>query len=349
MHKLDVAFCDTNETYGERFAAYLMEHKAKEFAVHLFPEPELFLQKLKNEKYDLVLLGSGFLEPGEQADLLGMTVLILSESMPEQLSEDNSYLHPAEKPAVIFKYQPMEAILHEIMAVTGGKKTGKETFTGSPAKLEVIGVYSPVSHEMQMPFSMVLASVLAKQRRVLYINLMQNTGFLQLLDSQAEYDIGDLTLRLRKGTIESEHFFRNVYEMGDFSYVAPFRNPEQLGEFQMNDYQKLLAYLEENTEFDTVVFDFGTGIYLIEAFLEECSSIYCPVKEGYFYECQKAEFAHYLKQAKPDGMFEKLHFVNLPFTAKGIRGGRNMLEQLIWSEFGDFIRNYLAGDTYGEI
>lgn len=49
MHKLDVAFCDTNETYGERFAAYLMEHKAKEFTVHLFPEPELFLQKIKNE------------------------------------------------------------------------------------------------------------------------------------------------------------------------------------------------------------------------------------------------------------------------------------------------------------
>ena len=47
MHKLDVAFCDTNETYGERFAAYLMEHKAKEFTVHLFPEPELFLQKIK--------------------------------------------------------------------------------------------------------------------------------------------------------------------------------------------------------------------------------------------------------------------------------------------------------------
>ena len=54
MHKLDVAFCDTNETYGERFAAYLMEHKAKEFTVHLFPEPELFLQKIKNEKFDLV-------------------------------------------------------------------------------------------------------------------------------------------------------------------------------------------------------------------------------------------------------------------------------------------------------
>lgn len=202
---------------------------------------------------------------------------------------------------------------------------------------------------MQMPFSMVLSSVLAKQRRILYINLMQNTGFLQLFDSQAEYDIGDLTLRLRRGTTESEQFFQSIYEMGDFSYVAPFRNPEQLGEFQMDDYRKLLAHLEENTKFDTVVFDFGTGIPSIAAFLEECSSIYCPAKEGYFYECQKAEFVHYLEQVKPDGMSERLQFVNLPFTAKGIRGGGNMLEQLVWSEFGDYIRDYLAGDAYGEI
>lgn len=96
-------------------------------------------------------------------------------------------------------------------------------------------------------------------------------------------------------------------------------------------------------------FDFGTGIPSIAAFLEECSSIYCPVKEGYFYECQKAEFVHYLEQVKPDGMSERLQFVNLPFTAKGIRGGGNMLEQLVWSEFGDYIRDYLAGDAYGEI
>lgn len=111
----------------------------------------------------------------------------------------------------------------------------------------------------------------------------------------------------------------------------------------MDDYRKLLAHLEENTKFDTVVFDFGTGIPSIAAFLEECSSIYCPVKEGYFYECQKAEFVHYLEQVKPDGMSERLQFVNLPFTAKGIRGGGNMLEQLVWSEFGDYIRDYLAG------
>lgn len=349
MHKLDVAFCDTNEAYGERFAAYLMEHKAKEFTVHLFREPELFLQKIKSEKYDLVILGSGFLELGEQAELLEMAILILSENMPKQLAEDNTYLQPGKKRTVIFKYQPMEMILHEIMAVTGGKKTGKEIFTDRFGKLEIIGVYSPIRHEMQMPFSMVLSSILAKQRRVLYINLMQSTGFLKLFDSQAEYDMGDLVLRLRKGIIESGQFLRNVYEMGDFSYVAPFRNPEQLGEFQMNDYLQLLEYLEENTEFDTVVFDLGTGGYSIAVFLEHCSSIYCPVKEGYFYECQKEEFVHYLELAKKGELFKRLQFVNLPFTAKGIRGGGNMLEQLIWSEFGDYIREYLAGDVYGEI
>ena len=67
-----------------------------------------------------------------------------------------------------------------------------------------------------------------------------------------------------------------------------------------------------------------------------------------FHICSE-KTVHYLEQVKPDGMSERLQFVNLPFTAKGIRGGGNMLEQLVWSEFGDYIRDYLAGDAYGEI
>ena len=94
MHKLDVAFCDTNETYGERFAAYLMEHKAKEFTVHLFPEPELFLQKIKNEKFDLVLLWSGFLEFDEQAvkgvreNPYGVEALVDRSKLPKDYETD---------------------------------------------------------------------------------------------------------------------------------------------------------------------------------------------------------------------------------------------------------------------
>ena len=344
MHKLDVAFCDTNETYGERFAAYLMEHKAKEFAVHLFPEPELFLQELKTKKYDLILLGSGFYDLAEQVNREGMPVLLLAENMPEKIMEEDSCQQKEKELTVIFKYQPMEAVLHEIMVITGGKKTGKK-LTDQSGKLEVIGVFSPLSHEMQVPFSMVMSSLLAKQRRILYLNLMQYTGFRQLFGCQGERDIGDLILRLRKGKIETGQFFRNVYEMGEISYVAPFRNPEQLWELRADDCRKLLSYLEEDTEFDTAVIDFGMGIHSIADFLAQCSSIYCPVKEGYFYECQKEEFIHYSEQAIE--VPERIHYVNLPFTAKGIRGGGNVLEQLVWSEFGDYIRNYLTGDVYG--
>ena len=348
MNKIAVAVCDTDREYRDRFVTYLVERKAEEYAVSAFSMPEKLLEALEEEKPDLAICGTGFEEMAERLAGYDIPVLVLQETMADAVAESVTYGSVPESCRGICRYQSMEVILHEVqvMTLTGaGSRRMENVGTG----MEVIGVYSPICHEMQMPFSMVLSSVLAKQRRILYINLMQNTGFLQLFDSQAEYDIGDLTLRLRRGTTESEQFFQSIYEMGDFSYVAPFRNPEQLGEFQMDDYRKLLAHLEENTKFDTVVFDFGTGIPSIAAFLEECSSIYCPVKEGYFYECQKAEFVHYLEQVKPDGMSERLQFVNLPFTAKGIRGGGNMLEQLVWSEFGDYIRDYLAGDAYGEI
>lgn len=50
----------------------------------------------------------------------------------------------------------------------------------------------------------------------------------------------------------------------------------------MDDYRKLLAHLEENTKFDTVVFDFGAGIPSIAAFLEECKEYLLSGKRRIF-------------------------------------------------------------------
>ena len=47
--------------------------------------------------------------------------------------------------------------------------------------MEVIGVYSPICHEMQMPFSMVLAQKLSTEKKVLYVNLMEHSGMLEPL------------------------------------------------------------------------------------------------------------------------------------------------------------------------
>lgn len=342
MCKLVVAVCDSDEVYLNRFVTYLVEHKAQEFTVHGFSIPDVFLEVLEQKIFDVVLLGHGFQQAGENVMRQKSAVLLLKDTMPERLSE-SGYQEEGEREYIeVFRYQSIKAILHEMQVLTGrkGKSTPYEKALASG--MEVIGVYSPIKHEMQVPFSIVFSALLAEKRKVLYINLMKYTGLQELLLMPGAYDIGDIVLRLRNHRLLPETFLRGVYEMERIYYIPPFVNPENLHEFTIEDYQAFLGFLDDCTDFKTVVIDFGEGLAHLGRMLESCTSIFCPVKSGFFYECQKNEFLQYLEKTGESDVAGRLHLAELPFSAKKLRSSKDTLKQLLWSEFGDYVRDYLG-------
>lgn len=346
MGKLTAAFCDTDEVYRSRFVAYLMEHKAKEVTVCSFSEPELLLAYTEKEDYDIIILGEGCAPVEKELCRAGTPVLKLAEQLPEYEAEDTGVHTQSVSPGTeVFKYQPMENIWHEVQVLTAGNRGN--CVAGTSWELEVIGVCSPVRHEMQVAFSLLLARILGEKRKLLYLNFMKFSGLQENFGLGGTCDMGDVILRLRKGTLTRETFLKSVYETEQFFYILPFFNPEQLGEFTEKDFFALLDFVRKETEFETAVIDFGMGVQSLAGVLDSCSSCYCPVKKGYFYEGKTEEFFRYLEKADKQDLRQRLQMVELPFSAKGIRGGGKMLEQLLWSEFGDYVRSFLSGDGYG--
>lgn len=351
MSKLAVAVCDTDDGYRDRFVTYLVEHKSREMTVHAFSAQELFLDAAEGRRFDIAILGKGFEEAEGTVRALGIPVLFIQETMPERVAESSGYqAGPPDDQAMeygtcayAFRYQPMEAVWHEIQTLAGGKKRETAEMGTLMEGIEVIGVYSPIRHEMQMPFATVLSEMLSENRKVLYVNLMEHSGFLELFQLAGEYDFGDIILRLRNKRLHPEAFLRSVYGIDRMYYIPPFVNPENLHDFSMEDYLSFLAFLEEQTDFDTVLFDFGEGLSRFAEMLEHCTTIYCPVKTGFFFECQMNHFLEYLDVEAGAEFRERLHVVNLPFSAKRIRGGGDVRRQLLWSEFGDYVRGYLTG------
>ncbi len=344
MGKITVAVCDTDNGYRERFVTYLVEHKSGEYAVHAFSAVEHFLDALKKQMFDVVIFGRGFAEAENQVHMRKIPSVVLKDTVPERLKENPGYRveEETERQVSVFRYQPMEAIIHEVRILTGGK-TEQEPSDKRVSRLEVIGVYSPIGHEMQMPFTTVFAELLAEKRKVLYVNFMQYSGFLQLFGLPGQYDVGDIILRLRNKRLYAETFLKCVYESSRMHYIPPFHNPENFDDFSIGDYLALLGFLEDNTDFETVVFDFGDGIERFSEVLDTCTSIYCPMKTGFFYECRLNQFLEYLENGAAKEVRERLHMINLPFSAKQIRGGGDVRRQLLWSEFGDYVRSYFCG------
>ncbi|MCI8390692.1 MAG: hypothetical protein HFI35_08445 [Roseburia sp.] len=358
MDKITIAVCDSDEEYRNRFTSYLAEHKAEELMVCAYSAPDAFFSAADRNRFDVAVFGSGFTK--ELAENRGIPILLLSDTrtlredrtaegmsgqrdreLPQQ--EKTKELPAGAKVREVFRYQPIEAILREIWIAAGaGSPSEKKTVRGTTG-IEVIGVYSPMRHEMQMPFSVVLADRLAEKEKVLYINLIAGSGFMELFCLDCSYDLGDLVLCLRNGRTGTGAFRKSVCEMSHLYYIPPFANPENLHDFSVNDYTGLLDYLEQQTDFEAVVFDFGDGLDQFAGMLARCTSIYCPMKEGFFFECQMAHFAAYLEKESGEVAKEQLNRVVLPYSARRIHGGSDVLGQLLWSEFGDYVRNYLAG------
>ena len=153
MNKIAVAVCDTDREYRDRFVTYLVERKAEEYAVSAFSMPEKLLEALEEEKPDLAICGTGFEEMAERLAGYDIPVLVLQETMADAVAEPVTYGSVPESCRGICRYQSMQ-----VMTLRGcGSRRMENVGTG----MEVIGVYSPICHEMQMPFSMVLAQKLS--------------------------------------------------------------------------------------------------------------------------------------------------------------------------------------------
>lgn len=368
LSRIAVAVCDTDTEYRDRFVTYLIEHRAKEYAVHAFSAPELLVEGSEREKIDVAICGKGFTEAGEAVRMEGIPVLFLRETTGEaaikpsrvaeasgysiigaeesQATEERPYQPAKAKAADVFRYQPMETILHEVQVLVGAQAKKTKSVT---AGMEIIGVYSPICHEMQMPFAVVLARMLSEKRKVLYVNLMEHSGFLELFGLTGEYDLGDVVLAIRRKRFSEEMFLKSVYEAEGIHYIPPFDNPEDLREFSAEEYHAFLAFLEEQTDYEVLVLDFGAGMQEFAAVLDRCTSIYCPMKNGYFYECRMNHFLRYLGREQDESVKERIHVVQLPFSARRIRTGMDVCRQLLWSEFGDYVREYLTGGVSGNL
>lgn len=345
MGKIRLAICDQSTAYRERFAEYLAKHRSKDLEVYAFSKDSVFLDMLETIAFHVVLLGFGFEQFIDFVRKKDIPVIVLMENTISYVTEESQFGQvkndiPVKKGqediCYTSKYQSMDDMLQKVYMMADRKREkSKVKFISG---MNIIGVYSPIGHEMQLPYSLLYASELAKDRRVLYLNFMEYTGLEELLCQNYEYNLGNVILALRSNHLGAENFRRCIYEMGELSYVPPFHNPENVHEVRIEDYKKLLEFLEEYFEYDTIVIHFGAGMNKLAQMLMVCQEVHCLIKEGHFFQCQLNQFLKYLAANVPEEEQGKINVIEVPFSARNVYTGANFMEQITWSEFGDFVR-----------
>ena len=334
MAKIKVAIFDTDKGYRERFADYLMNHKASEMELSVFTNEQYFYDALDVDKFHLFVLGGGYETVLVRTRMLKVPILVLTENTYGYVKETIEMLD--EQVVYTSKYQSMEMIIQK-MQVLADTRHNYDDVRVLCRNTEVVGVVSPVSHEMQWLFSMLFARNAAKERKVLYVNLLEFAGFTEIFRDM-EYDLSDAVLQIREKEISEVRLRACIYEMDGFSYISPVINPENVREITGADVGRLLDAVTEYLDYQMIVVDIGLNVAGFADILPLCDRVFCLEKRGYLFETRTRQFFSYIERAVEEGFVERVHRLEIPGQAKIICGGMNLLEQLDWGDFGDFVR-----------
>lgn len=242
-----IAVCDTEALYVSRFL--LAAQGCFQPGIKMLGATSWSSIKSLEDEVDLWLLGETFWEEAFLQSHKGRCILLSGDFVPETLEEYTA----------ILKYQAKDRILRELFRSEGFSRLVKGERKTETGNMEVAGVYSPDGSSEQMLFSLAYASWQADSRRVLYINLQENSGFYHLFGQQTDVHIGDLICLLRQQQTEPD-LRGYIQQFGNLMMILPLWQGIQGAEITKEDIQKICGIAAKQNLCELLVIDWGRSI-----------------------------------------------------------------------------------------
>ena len=329
-----MAVYDVDPFYAARFAEVVNQKEKIPFEVMAFTSLERLRTYVKDNKVDFLLISSAVGK--EEIEELGIGQVV-SLSDGETLEADMEY------PSV-YKYQSSDSVIREVMACYCEKEGGMEP-VALASRAAVIGVYSPVGRCLKTSFALTAGQLLAQTGRTLYITLEEYSGLSVLTRTEYREDLSDLMYFYEQGSYNVLRLNSVIHSLGGLDYVPPARYPEDLSQISAVRMAELILKIAEGNVYETIILDVGNYGRQVFPLLELCSVIYMPVKEDSVSLAKLEEFFAHLKNSEHSELEERIKKLKLPYHSSFGRR-ENYLEQLLWGELGDYVRQLLKGGTY---
>jgi len=322
--KMELALCDSCEDYIVKFASYLMD--SMDVSIHIFTSQETFFADTNS--FDLGILSEDFKEVADfKSEGEVKRKYFLSED-PEESSENS-----------IYKYQSIDHILDEIEELKSQVKN-LASIKKSNVKSNMIGVYSPVNHEMQLPFSMALSLGFKDLGKVLFLDLEEISVMPNLIGRTCERNLLDLLfdVNTNPGKFNINDYVGHF--MG-FDYINPFSNPSDICEID-SDSWKIFFDQIQRADYQNIVVLFGSAINGFLSFIERLDMLYVLGKSGNYFDKSQKLFYDYIERV--DATVECQNVI-LPMSAANLTDGGYQIEELLQGNLGVFIKKLISTNT----
>lgn len=334
-----MAVCDVDPFYADRFAEFANEKGKTPFTAVAFGSMAKLHAFAKQHPVEILLAGDGVTEADLEDLKVGQVVRLSETGLKEKYKKEEGEI------PVVYKYQSSEAVLREVMACYQ-VKPDQAPMMAVGLKSEVIGVCSPVNRCGKSGFCITLGQVMARDRKVLYLNLEEYSGLSRLTGIQYDSTLSDLIYDYRRGEYSRMRLSTVLYNWGELDYVPPAAYAEDLAELKGEELAALVAQIAEEGMYHVILLDLGQLCRGTEALLELCSIIYTPTKEDCVSAAKMEEWKQFLIRSGRGSVWERVHLLKLPMPGS-VRQPGVYLEQLLWGEVGDYVRTLLKGGMGG--
>ena len=303
MKKNIFAVCDLEVEYALNFMDYLNQKKNIPFEIQAFTTVENLITYGKHTHIELLLI-SGRAMCKEIRELDIGKVIILSEGVhPPELDQ-----YPS-----VYKYQSSSDVLREVMACYGAEKK---------------------AHVRS-------ACGIKKDKAVLYLNLEEYSGFEELMGRGFNHNLSDLLYYVRQDNQNLLYKMNSMIQtVNNLDYIPPVQMPADIRTTAWQDWERLLQMIMLDSSYEVIVLDIGCGIDENFQLLDLCKKIYMPVLSDAVSQCKIAQFENQVRIWDYPQILEKIQKISLPFHMV-TEPSPSYIEQLTWSELGDYVRNLL--------
>ncbi len=325
MTENNVAVCETDPAFLQAFASYLMEH-IPNIAISSFSSVEAFVDC--DQRFKVGIMGREFLGVQEFSNdrIQVEKKLYLCD---EHIDEEYEHL------PMVYKYQSMEVVEDMLKRILQSSQPAPRVRAYNASNSRVLGIYSPISHELSMPFALSLCQVLRESGSVVFLDIEELSILSRMTGQKNDRGLMDLLFMVSQ---EKEiNLSDYVSSFMGVDMITPFANPEDLNEIHSDAWARLMDCLL-SAGYDSIVVLFGRITQGFKQMVDLCDELLVLGKPGDYYLKAQENFLEY---ARNNCATTQAESVLLPMSASNLVDGTYAMEELIQGNLGLFVRRLI--------
>lgn len=315
-----LAICDDEFRYAVKLMESFCEKKNPGFQVHVFSGVEELEHFARKNQLEILLITGRLMSEKIQHLNVGKIILLSDGEIYEEYSDYET----------IYKYQSAEKILKEILCYYAEYARPSTGMFSGKKEFEVYGVYSPVGRCGKSALARSLAEKYGKQKRTLLLDLQSFSAYPEQLGENELWDLADIIYFLRQGKKTFLYKLGSIVRnRGSYDDVLPMKTPGDIRSVTLAEWTELLEKLATDSDYQTIVLDFGNDVSGLFGLLDQCTKVYTPMLLDEESQRKIRNFEMILKDENFAKVIESIEKVILPTGMPSMSVNHFMAE---WTE-----------------